>query len=67
MFKEDADKMDLTVASFDDPSPFKPKHHFGAESIHRAWINTEDLPEYRTDQYQKLVDKWVEATGKFPG
>jgi hypothetical protein len=67
MFKKDSDKMDLTVASFDDPSPFKPKHHFGAESMHRAWINTEGLPEYRTDQYQKLVDKWVEATGKFPG
>ena len=67
MFSEDTDKMDLTVASFDDPSPFKPKHHFGAESIHRAWINTEDLPEYRTDQYQKLVDKWVAATGRFPG
>ena len=66
-FKEGSDKMDITVASFDDPSPFKPKHHFGAESIHRAWINTEDLPEYRTDQYQKLVDKWVAATGKFPG
>ena len=65
-FKTDTDKMDLTVASFDDPSPFKPKHHFGAESIHRAWINTEGLPEYRTDQYQKLVDKWVEATGHFP-
>ena len=66
-FKEGSDKLDLTVASFDDPSPFKPKHHFGAESIHRAWINTEGLPEYRTDQYQKLVDKWIEATGKFPG
>ena len=38
--------MDLTVASFDDPSPFKPKHHFGVESLHRAWINTEGLPEY---------------------
>lgn len=67
IFKKDADKMDLTVASFDDPTAFKPKHHFGAESIHRAWINTEGLPEYRTDEYQKLVDKWVEATGQFPG
>lgn len=66
IFTKDADKMDLTVASFDDPSPFKPKHHFGAESMHRAWINTEGLPEYRTDEYQKLVDKWVEATGKVP-
>jgi hypothetical protein len=65
-FKKDSDTMDLTVASFDNPTPFKPKHHFGAESMHRAWINTEGLPEYRTDQYQKLVDKWLEATGKIP-
>ena len=66
-FKQGSDNMDLTVASFDDPGPFKPKHHFGAESIHRAWLNTEGLPEVRTQDYQKLVDKWVDATGKFPG
>jgi hypothetical protein len=66
-FKQGADKMDLTVAAFDDPSPFKPHHHFGAESMHRAWLNTEGLPEMRTGDYQKLVDKWVDATGEFPG
>lgn len=66
-FKEGSDNMDLTVASFDDPSGFTPKHHFGAEGIHRAWLNTEGLPEYRTEQYQALVDKWVKATGEFPG
>jgi hypothetical protein len=66
MFKQDAIKMDLSVAAFDDPSPFRPKHHFGIESMHRAWINTEGLPEYRTDQYQELVDKWVAAVGKIP-
>jgi hypothetical protein len=66
-FKEGSENMDLTVASFDDPSRFKPKHHFGAESLHRAWLNTEGLPEIRTADYQKLVDKWVEATGEFPG
>ena len=66
-FKKDSKNMDLTVASFDDPSRFKPKHHFGAESMHRAWLDTEGLPEIRTDEHQKLVDKWVEATGKFPG
>jgi hypothetical protein len=66
-YKGDSPNIDLTVASFDDPSPFVPKHHFGAESMHRAWINTEQLPEFRTDQHQKLVDKWVEATGQFPG
>jgi hypothetical protein len=65
-FKDGSENMDLTVAAFDDPSRFKPRHHFGAESIHRAWINTEGLPEMRTENYQKLVDKWVEATGKMP-
>ena len=66
MFKQDADKLDLAVAAFDDPSPFKPMHHFGVESMHRAWINTEGLPEYRTDEHQKLVSKWIAATGKMP-
>jgi hypothetical protein len=66
-FKDGSENMDLTVASFDDPSRFRPKHHFGAESMHRAWLNTEGLPEQRTEDYQKLVDKWVDATGKFPG
>jgi hypothetical protein len=59
--------MDLTVASFDDPSRFVPKNHFGAESMHRAWLNTDGLPEQRTGDYDKLVQKWVDATGKFPG
>ena len=66
-FKDDSENLDVTVAAFDDPSRFKPKHHFGAESIHRAWLNTDGLPEQRTDTYPKLVDKWVEATGSFPG
>jgi len=66
-FREGSDKMDLTVASFDDPSRFRPRHHFGAESIHRAWLNTEGLPEMRTEDYPLLVNKWVEATGEFPG
>ena len=62
----DSEKMDLTVAAFDDPSRFRPIHHFGAESLHRAWLNTEGLPEYRTDQHQPLVDRWIKATGKMP-
>ena len=66
-FREGSDKMDLTVASFDDPSCFRPKHHFGAEGMHRAWLNTEGLPEMQTEDYPLLVNKWVEATGEFPG
>jgi hypothetical protein len=65
-FKEGSDKMDLTVASFDEPGRFIPKHHFGAESIHRAWLNTDGLPEMRTEDYDVLVKKWVDATGKLP-
>ena len=58
--------MDLTVASFDDPSRFRPASHFGTESIHRLWLNTEGLPETRTDEHQPLVDKWMAAAGKIP-
>ena len=65
-FKEGSDKMDLTVGSFDDPSSFAPKWHFGAESIHRAWLNSEGLPEHKTTDYDVLVNKWIEATGKVP-
>ena len=66
-FKDGSEKMDLTVASFDDPSRFKPVHHFGAESIQRHWLNTKGLPEHRTADYDVLVKKWVDATGNFPG
>lgn len=65
-FIEGTDKMDLTVGSFDDPWDFTPKHHFGAESIHEAWLDTSHLPRYRTDEYQVLVEKWKAATGKLP-
>ncbi|MGZ8347640.1 MAG: GFA family protein, partial [Allosphingosinicella sp.] len=62
----DSDKMDLTVGSFDDPSRFRPTSHFGAESMHRAWLNTDGLPEMRADEYQPLIDRWVKAVGKLP-
>jgi len=61
---KDADEwMDLTVASFDDPSRFKPTSHFGAESIHEAWLDTSALPRTRSDEYPKLVDRWKKAGG----
>ena len=59
--------IDLTVASFDDPSRFTPTSHFGAESLHRAWLDTSGLPEKRSDEHQPLVDRWVKETGAFPG
>ena len=64
-YDRDTDRMDLTVAAFDDPSRFRPASHFGAESIHEAWLDTHDLPRTRTDEYQKLVDRW-KAVGEEP-
>jgi hypothetical protein len=62
----DGENMDLTVGSFDDPARFRPVHHFGAESMHRAWLDTEGLPEYRVDEYKPVVDRWIKAIGKLP-
>lgn len=62
----DSDNMDLTLGSFDDAARFVPTHHFGAESMHRAWLDTTGLPERRSDQYQPLVDRWTKAAGKVP-
>ncbi len=57
----DSESMDLAVAAFDLPERFIPKHHFGAESIHRAWLDTSGLPEFRSDEHQPLVDRWTAA------
>jgi hypothetical protein len=62
----DSETMDLTVAAFDNPSRFVPTHHFGTESMHRAWLNTEGLREIRTEENPNVVDRWVKATGKLP-
>ena len=54
--------LDLTVASFDEPGAFKPTAHFGAESIHEAWLDTSAFPRTRSDDYQPLVERWAAAT-----
>jgi hypothetical protein len=62
----DSETMDLTVASFDDPSRFRPVHHYAAESMHRAWLNTEGLREIRTEENPSVVARWMKAMGKLP-
>jgi hypothetical protein len=61
-YREGSDKMDLTVASFDDVTPFRPHYHFGAESMHRSWLDTSGLPETRSDEYPALQERWAKAT-----
>jgi len=65
-FKEGSEHMDLTVASFDDPGRFRPVLHYGAEHIQRAWLNTEGLPEKRSDEHQPVADRWIAAAGRVP-
>jgi hypothetical protein len=65
-YREGTEKMDLTVASFDDPSAFVPKYHFGAESLHEAWIDTGTLPRQRSEDYAQLQQRWADAGAEPP-
>lgn len=62
----DSANMDLTVAAFDDPTFFRPAFHFGIESAHRAWLNTQGLPEHPTASNAETVERWEKAVGKMP-
>ena len=62
----DSENMDLTIGSFDDPSRFVPRHHFGVESWHPAWLDTRDLPQYRADENPGTVERWMKIVGKLP-
>ena len=65
-FVEGSANMDLTIGSFDDPSDFVPKHHFGAEAIHEAWLDTTALPRIKTPDSDVRVKTWTDATGQVP-
>lgn len=58
--------MDLTVGSFDNPGYFRPTHHYGAESLHAAWLDTHDLPRTTTEENPSTRDRWMAACGKLP-
>ncbi len=62
----DSETMDLTVASFDDPTRFRPVHHYASESLHAAWLDTSDLPRIRTEDNPNVVKRWMDACGKLP-
>ncbi|HEV2569419.1 MAG TPA: GFA family protein [Sphingomonas sp.] len=62
----DSPKMDLTLGSFDEPGRFRPTSHFGAESMHEAWLDTSELKRMRSDEYQPLVDRWAKAGAALP-
>jgi hypothetical protein len=62
-----SERMDLTVGSFDDPSPFVPTEHSGAESLHEEWLDTSALPRHRSDEPgSSVVTRWREAGLEVP-
>lgn len=62
----DSDKIDLSIGSFDDPSRFIPREHFGIESRLPHWRDTEGLPGYRTEENAPIVARWKNIGGKLP-
>ncbi|SEI89792.1 Uncharacterized conserved protein [Sphingomonas sp. OV641] len=65
-FLQDAENVDVTIGSFDDPQRFKPKHHYAVESMHEAWLDTGDLPRTRSEENENVVKRWMDACGKTP-
>ena len=63
----DSDQMDLAVGAFDDPKRFRPTANYGAESINRHFLDASRLPEKTTADIASVTDRWVKATGSFPG
>lgn len=61
----DSDRCDLTIGTFDDPTPFRPTSHFAVETANREWIDTHALPEMRAADYDRLVARW-EPLGGMP-
>ena len=62
----DSDSIDLTVGSFDEPWRFVPRHHYAAESLQEAWLDTRDLPRYRSEDNVNVVKRWMDKVGKLP-
>ncbi|CAN5326359.1 hypothetical protein BH10PSE15_BH10PSE15_08580 [soil metagenome] len=65
-FLDPGETMDLTVGSFDQPARFVPRHHFGVESLHEAWIDTHALPRIRSEDNPSTTNRWMDAVGKLP-
>ena len=65
-FVERAEKIDLTLGSFDDPSRFRPTHNYAAESILPDWLDAAHLPAIRSEDNPNVADRWIRAVGQLP-
>jgi hypothetical protein len=65
-FLEGATNIDLTVGSFDDPTPFRPRQNYATESMLPAWLDVRHLPGLRSDENPSVVDRWRAAGTEAP-
>jgi len=63
----DSDAMDLTIAAFDDPSPFRPVGNFCIDSMNRAFADVWSLPGTAAEDIESVPSRWIATTGEFPG
>jgi len=63
---DESERIDLTVGSFDDPSPFYPTENFGIESKHAAWEDTSHLPGVKVTEHPAAIRRWQDAGLEVP-
>lgn len=57
----DGDDIDLTVGTFDDPTPFRPSQNYAVESLLTAWTDVRHLPAMTSAENPGVVDRWKAA------
>jgi hypothetical protein len=60
-FLEGGTNIDITVGSFDDPTPFRPRHNYAVESMLEAWNDVRHLPGMTSAQNANVVERWKNA------
>jgi hypothetical protein len=60
-FLDGKGNIDLTVGSFDDPTPFRPSHNYAVESRLTAWTEVRHLPEITSAENASVARRWQEA------
>ena len=62
----DGSGQDVTLGSLDEPEAFAPVAHFGAESLHPAWVDLAHLPRHRTGEVGSVAQRWKDAGLEIP-
>ena len=60
-FVEAGTHIDITVGSFDDPTPFRPCQNYATESMLEGWADIGHLPGIRSDENANVVERWRAA------